>query len=345
MIKFFRKIRQRLLVENRFNKYLLYASGEIILVVIGILIALQINNKNEAKNNKELFIKILKEVRKDLETDLSKTEFLLERGKEMDSLTKLVLNNKISREQYLKKENRDLFWVGLQFTAFDYQKTAFKKFENFNGIIPQEFDSLTNNISKYYNLIGKRYDYIYERLRQQIKDRHDYLATNHNWYYLLRKNETTEEMIDFYVNNPIYKNWVSQHSVDNTTGKRGDITNIENGAFLLLIEINSYLKDNYKIKNDYLLKKYRSPKEASDITGSYQDVNDNRTFHISQTQDFLFFDKVSILKYKNDTLSLFRYSDAIMVVKRNENNKVEGIKYIHLKDSTKNTYAKKISND
>ena len=47
MIQLFRKIRQRLLSENRFSKYLLYALGEIILVVIGILIALQINNSNE----------------------------------------------------------------------------------------------------------------------------------------------------------------------------------------------------------------------------------------------------------------------------------------------------------
>lgn len=50
MIKFFRKIRQTLVKDNRLGKYLLYASGEIILVVIGILIALQINNWNE--NNK-----------------------------------------------------------------------------------------------------------------------------------------------------------------------------------------------------------------------------------------------------------------------------------------------------
>ena len=280
MIKFFRHIRKTLLEQNKMGKYFKYAIGEIVLVVIGILIALQINNKNEAKNNKELFVKILKEVRKDLETDLSKTEFLLERGKEMDSLTKLILNNKVTREHYLKEENRELFWVGLQFTAFDYQKTAFKKFENFNGIIPQEFDSLTNNISKYYNLIGKRYDYIYERLRQQIKDRHDYLATNHNWYYLLRKKETTEEMINFYVNNPVYKNWVSQHSVDNTTGKYGDLKKIENDAFLLLLEINSYLKDNYKINDTYLLNKYGYSSETSDLVGDYKDINDNLTFKL-----------------------------------------------------------------
>ncbi|WP_157957327.1 DUF6090 family protein [Winogradskyella tangerina] len=52
MIKFFRKIRQRLLSENKFSKYLLYALGEIILVVIGILIALQVNNSNENRKNR-----------------------------------------------------------------------------------------------------------------------------------------------------------------------------------------------------------------------------------------------------------------------------------------------------
>lgn len=52
MIKFFRSIRQSLLTENKFSKYLLYALGEIILVIIGILIALQINNWNENRKNK-----------------------------------------------------------------------------------------------------------------------------------------------------------------------------------------------------------------------------------------------------------------------------------------------------
>lgn len=48
MIKFFRRIRKALLAQNRFGKYLLYAIGEIVLVVIGILIALGINNLNES---------------------------------------------------------------------------------------------------------------------------------------------------------------------------------------------------------------------------------------------------------------------------------------------------------
>lgn len=65
MIKFFRRIRQKLLSENKFSKYLLYAVGEIILVVIGILIALQINNWNltqqDRKTEKENLLALQKE--------------------------------------------------------------------------------------------------------------------------------------------------------------------------------------------------------------------------------------------------------------------------------------------
>lgn len=52
MIKFFRKIRKNMIKENRTSKYLVYAIGEIVLVVIGILIALQVNNWNEERKTR-----------------------------------------------------------------------------------------------------------------------------------------------------------------------------------------------------------------------------------------------------------------------------------------------------
>ena len=54
MIKFFRKIRQQMLTENKFSKYLLYALGEIVLVMIGILLALQVNNWNENQKKRNI---------------------------------------------------------------------------------------------------------------------------------------------------------------------------------------------------------------------------------------------------------------------------------------------------
>ena len=67
MIKFFRKIRQKLLIENKVGKYLLYAIGEIVLVVIGILIALSINNWNESRIQQKKEIVNLLELKKGLE--------------------------------------------------------------------------------------------------------------------------------------------------------------------------------------------------------------------------------------------------------------------------------------
>ena len=51
-----------MLTENKFSKYLLYAIGEIVLVVIGILIALSINNWNENLKNKKLETSYLKRI-------------------------------------------------------------------------------------------------------------------------------------------------------------------------------------------------------------------------------------------------------------------------------------------
>ncbi|WP_228853520.1 DUF6090 family protein [Aegicerativicinus sediminis] len=62
MIKFFRKFRQKLLTENKFSKYLVYAIGEIVLVVIGILIALSINNWNQKRINSLSESLLLKEI-------------------------------------------------------------------------------------------------------------------------------------------------------------------------------------------------------------------------------------------------------------------------------------------
>jgi hypothetical protein len=74
MIKFFRHIRQRLLSENRLGKYLLYATGEIILVVIGILIALQINNKNEERKERVKEISYLNNLKMDLTKEIKNNE-------------------------------------------------------------------------------------------------------------------------------------------------------------------------------------------------------------------------------------------------------------------------------
>jgi len=69
MLVFFKKIRHRLLTDNKFSKYLLYALGEIVLVVLGILIALSINNWNQDRKEEILELEYLERILTDLNAD------------------------------------------------------------------------------------------------------------------------------------------------------------------------------------------------------------------------------------------------------------------------------------
>ena len=119
MIKFFRKIRQKLLVENRFNKYLLYAIGEIVLVVIGILIALQINNWNQQRLENKDENTILS----NLNEEFLENQKNLELGKKELIIAKNVGLQLMSlmgkSEAYINKFNKDsLLFVVLESGSF-----------------------------------------------------------------------------------------------------------------------------------------------------------------------------------------------------------------------------------
>jgi len=79
MIKFFRHIRQRMLKENRFSRYFLYAIGEIVLVVIGILIALQINNGNVDRTERKVEKEYIASLIEDLAVDTARYAILIDR--------------------------------------------------------------------------------------------------------------------------------------------------------------------------------------------------------------------------------------------------------------------------
>jgi len=79
MISLFQKIRQNLLLEGKITSYLKYAIGEILLVVIGILIALQINNWNEIRKNQRERIVILNNLKLELTEDFTMLTYTIER--------------------------------------------------------------------------------------------------------------------------------------------------------------------------------------------------------------------------------------------------------------------------
>lgn len=102
MIKFFRRIRQQLVSKNRFSKYLLYAIGEIFLVVIGILLALQINNWNQQRIEDKKEIELLIDLKDEFENNLIELEESININKIVTQscidLTNIIRSNSLSKQ-------------------------------------------------------------------------------------------------------------------------------------------------------------------------------------------------------------------------------------------------------
>jgi uncharacterized protein YlxW (UPF0749 family) len=133
MVKFFRGIRQQLLSRNRFSKYLLYAIGEIVLVVIGILIALQINNWNEnrksAKQEKLYLNRLLSENREDINTFKSNISDLEKGVETIENLSRALNSNETDDKKLIVAAN-DFFGYGSIFPVFSSSTSTFDDLSN-----------------------------------------------------------------------------------------------------------------------------------------------------------------------------------------------------------------------
>lgn len=124
MLKFFRHIRQNTIMENKTSKYIKYALGEIVLVVIGILIALSINNWNETRKTKKFEQEILSLIDQNLQRDSVLLSVELQKAAHAIELTDGLLQQ-LARKNYDDSLN---FWLGkiISFERFKSQSSAFE---------------------------------------------------------------------------------------------------------------------------------------------------------------------------------------------------------------------------
>jgi hypothetical protein len=124
MIKLFRNIRQNLLNEGKTSKYFKYAIGEIVLVVIGILIALQVANWNEVRKNNVFEDEILSLIDQNLVIDSVSISTQLYKTYQAINFTDRLLE-KVSKSDYNDSLN---FWMGkiISFERFNSQSSSFE---------------------------------------------------------------------------------------------------------------------------------------------------------------------------------------------------------------------------
>jgi len=211
MIKLFRRIRQNLLMENKSGKYFKYAIGEIILVVIGILIALQINNWNEIRKKKKQIDVIYTTIKQNLKTDLKTIKEPIEFYENLDStLTKIMTKtyptsflDSINENNYLDclpcKSNINRYYF------FQKQDNGFELLKKYEDNESMEDSNFSQEIIEFYTNQGNRLsdfiDYISNESYTNLKSYEQF-----PWYSDYSLNKYNAEAVAYFLNDQNYKN-------------------------------------------------------------------------------------------------------------------------------------------
>ena len=143
--------------ENRVNKYMLYAIGEIILVVIGILIALQINNWNELKSEQVIENDYMKNLVEDLQDDITIYDKFQSSNQEIYALIDSIIPG-------LKSENRKnnvsklAYWsrmVTIKWNIIHTVERTYEQMKSSGHLRLVKNKEVSNAISKYYNSLSE----------------------------------------------------------------------------------------------------------------------------------------------------------------------------------------------
>ncbi|WP_445749231.1 DUF6090 family protein [Polaribacter sp.] len=171
MLKFFRKIRQRLLSENKFNRYLIYAIGEIVLVVIGILIALQINNWNEARKADLSEYKALVALKNEFEQNIDRFQKIIQKRDsaqtDLRSYFDIITNDSIPLDEKVKAKTVSYFGG-----TWGVQNTVLNGLVNSGAIENIKNDTLKTLLASWPNFIQRWKDEeeTWRRLNEKFQD-------------------------------------------------------------------------------------------------------------------------------------------------------------------------------
>lgn len=205
MIKFFRNIRQKSLSENKFSKYLIYAIGEIILVVIGILIALWINNENEERIYENKAEVILKEIQRDLKKDIESSKKVVNTFITRDSIARLLLWNKLTPHEMFgfldKSKPFEIIYYPMTY------KTSNNGYVNFNRNLdnmPTKYNAISNDLKVLYDT--RRVDVLDNnaRIKSTVLENLD-KVNRFDWHVKTIKTGLPEEGKNYYLRDLEFK--------------------------------------------------------------------------------------------------------------------------------------------
>jgi len=253
--------------KNKTGKYLKYAIGEIILVVIGILFALSINNWNESRKDKAKVDRLLKKVQKDIELDYVLIRGAIPYYAVKDSLAQLVLSDKLIERDYRSNNSQFIHNIVTSIEPMNLKRGGYDNLMQVEDIIPIAYDSVMEQLKIQYDNQYKILDKIHDFFLERAINHEDFLFKNYEWYSNPEPRYENQKAIDFYLNDMRYKGLVSRYQ-DNSLQYTDQAAIYMNKALDNYQEIDSILNNSIR-----QAKFYGSNLVDSNILGNYKHVS------------------------------------------------------------------------
>ena len=268
MIKFFRKIRLDLIGNQtsakasagRTGKYFKYAFGEIVLVVIGILIALSVNNWNEVRKQDSNFDKLIDALENEIIENIHEANYEIDGARTVQSQGSKVLSNEVSKDEFIADRSlRQLIVLNRLDINSDDVSSLVQRQEDF----PKKYKVLIPHLKNYLK-IAERYTIMDEEYVKQIAGYSDYLIETQPWfadsYVKILDSIALYKQVDFYLESPVYKNYLA-FFLDGYSYSMREMIGVRSACLVILAEIkrireNPSVDDIEKLFGQYNIAPY-----------------------------------------------------------------------------------------
>ncbi|WP_445384149.1 DUF6090 family protein [Robiginitalea sp. IMCC44478] len=295
MPRFFNRIRKQLAKENRFFQYSRYAIGEILLVVIGILIALQLDNWNQERENEEKVRIVLSDMTVELEANINEVARVMKFYEDRDSTIFLAITNQLTAENYRNNTPGNLGFLTTSYTAATLNNETWTKLMDFSDVIPAEFKGLISRINHLYNVRYEELNIKNEIMQQIIIEYFNHLSENHPWFTPRSSNDgSLEKGIDYFLNSDYHRGKIRMWYVHGILNHVQYLIRYRSVAIEVLNEIKTLLDSS----NTYDGEIYFDKETAENVQGAWKsDRFPDYELELKYNEGRLF------LKFNQDTIS------------------------------------------
>jgi hypothetical protein len=210
-MRIFRKIRQKEMFNGKFFKYLLYAIGEVILIFIGVLIAIQFDENREQEQYEAEIELIYTEIQKNILKDITFIEEDIAFCEEKDSIIILVLTEQLTAKDY--QDNPGLPPLIASSPSFRQTTTGFDNLMFNKAKLPKKYIALDSLVTYIYAEQAFVLNYEFGMAMDRANEWGLKMKNEKSWYWRWHRDGVQEDQIDYYLNDFTYKNDVTRYRI------------------------------------------------------------------------------------------------------------------------------------